>query len=29
MAFHRAIEAGLDGVPFTLYGDGLQTRDFT
>lgn len=29
MAFHRAIEAGLDGRTFSLYGDGLQTRDFT
>src|SRR4051812_32089079 len=29
MAFHRAIEAGLAGEPFGLYGDGNQTRDFT
>jgi nucleoside-diphosphate-sugar epimerase len=29
MAFHRAIEAGLDGREFVVYGDGNQTRDFT
>ena len=29
MAFHRAIEAGLSGVEFRLFGDGRQTRDFT
>ncbi len=29
MAFHRAIEAGLAGTPFRLFGDGRQTRDFT
>jgi len=29
MAFHRAIEASLAGVPFRLFGDGRQTRDFT
>jgi UDP-glucose 4-epimerase len=29
MAFHRAIEAGLQGVEFRLFGDGGQTRDFT
>lgn len=29
MAFHRAIEAGLDHREFDLYGDGRQTRDFT
>lgn len=29
MAFHRAIEAGLRGEPFRLFGDGRQTRDFT
>jgi nucleoside-diphosphate-sugar epimerase len=29
MAFHRAIEAGLAGTPFGLFGDGNQTRDFT
>jgi nucleoside-diphosphate-sugar epimerase len=29
MAFHRAIEAGLAGQPFELYGDGRQKRDFT
>lgn len=29
MAFHRAIEAGLDEREFELYGDGRQTRDFT
>jgi nucleoside-diphosphate-sugar epimerase len=29
MAFHRAIEAGLSGSEFRLFGDGNQTRDFT
>lgn len=29
MAFHRAIEAGLSGREFVLYGDGKQSRDFT
>lgn len=29
MAFHRFIEAGLDGSPISVYGDGEQTRDFT
>lgn len=29
MAFHRLIEAGLDGAAFPLYGDGSQIRDFT
>ena len=29
MAFHRAIEAGLDDREFVVYGDGRQTRDFT
>ena len=29
MAFHRAIEAGLNGRDFRLFGDGRQTRDFT
>lgn len=29
MAFHRAIEAGLNGKSFKLFGDGKQTRDFT
>lgn len=29
MAFHRAIESALRGREFVLYGDGLQTRDFT
>jgi nucleoside-diphosphate-sugar epimerase len=29
MAFHRAIEAGLSGAQFRLFGDGRQTRDFT
>jgi nucleoside-diphosphate-sugar epimerase len=29
MAFHRAIEAALDGGEFRLFGDGRQTRDFT
>jgi UDP-glucuronate 4-epimerase len=29
MAFHRLIEAALEGTPFPLYGDGTQVRDFT
>lgn len=29
MAFHRAIEAAMHRRDFMLYGDGLQTRDFT
>ena len=29
MAFHRAVEAGLAGAGFRLFGDGEQTRDFT
>ncbi|MCX7621723.1 MAG: NAD-dependent epimerase/dehydratase family protein [Acidimicrobiales bacterium] len=29
MAFHRLIEAGLGGPPFSLFGDGSQIRDFT
>jgi len=29
MAFHRAIESGLRGNEFELFGDGGQTRDFT
>lgn len=29
MAFHRFLRAGLTGQPLTLFGDGLQTRDFT
>jgi UDP-glucose 4-epimerase len=29
MAFHRFLAAARDGVPLTVYGDGLQTRDFT
>jgi nucleoside-diphosphate-sugar epimerase len=29
MAFHRFIKAGLKGETLTLYGDGLQSRDFT
>jgi UDP-glucose 4-epimerase len=29
MAFHRFLKAARDGAPLTLYGDGLQTRDFT
>lgn len=29
MALHRFIEAGLDGRPLTVYGDGGQVRDFT
>lgn len=29
MAFHRLIEAVLDGEPVTVFGDGRQERDFT
>jgi nucleoside-diphosphate-sugar epimerase len=29
MAFHRMIEATLDGQRFPLFGDGSQVRDFT
>jgi UDP-glucuronate 4-epimerase len=29
MAFHRLLEAGLDGTPFPLFGDGSAVRDFT
>lgn len=29
MAFARLVRAGLLGTPFVIYGDGLQTRDFT
>jgi len=29
MAFRKFLEAGLDGQPFAVYGDGRQTRDFT
>ena len=29
MAFRKFIEAALDGRPWTVYGDGSQTRDFT
>ncbi|MEV0898895.1 NAD-dependent epimerase/dehydratase family protein [Actinoplanes sp. NPDC049802] len=29
MAFHRFIEAALDGTPVPLYGDGTQSRSFT
>jgi UDP-glucuronate 4-epimerase len=29
MAAHRFIEALLDGLPLTVFGDGSQTRDFT
>jgi nucleoside-diphosphate-sugar epimerase len=29
MAFARLVRAALTGEPFTLYGDGEQTRDFT
>jgi predicted glycosyltransferase/nucleoside-diphosphate-sugar epimerase len=29
MAFHRFIEAILDGRPLTVFGDGTQLRDFT
>lgn len=29
MAFHRFIRAMLSDAPLTVYGDGMQTRDFT
>ncbi|MBT3317265.1 NAD-dependent epimerase/dehydratase family protein [bacterium] len=29
MAFRKFIEAALDGKPWTIFGDGSQTRDFT
>jgi nucleoside-diphosphate-sugar epimerase len=29
MAFTRLVEAALAGDPFLLYGDGMQSRDFT
>jgi nucleoside-diphosphate-sugar epimerase len=29
MAFTRVVEALLDGAPFEVYGDGLQSREFT
>jgi nucleoside-diphosphate-sugar epimerase len=29
MAFHRFLRAARDGEPITVFGDGLQTRDFT
>jgi nucleoside-diphosphate-sugar epimerase len=29
MAFHRFLRAALDGEPVAVFGDGLQTRDFT
>ncbi|MBD3219687.1 NAD-dependent epimerase/dehydratase family protein [bacterium] len=29
MAFRKFLEAALDGRPFSIYGDGAQTRDFT
>jgi len=29
MAFNRFLTAARDGSPITVYGDGLQTRDFT
>ena len=29
MAFHRLIEAAIDGTTFPLFGDGRQIRDFT
>jgi UDP-glucose 4-epimerase len=29
MAFHRFLRAARDGQPVTVFGDGLQTRDFT
>jgi nucleoside-diphosphate-sugar epimerase len=29
MAFHRFLSAARDGTPIRVFGDGLQTRDFT
>ncbi len=29
MAIHRLIESAIRQIPFTLYGDGTQVRDFT
>jgi UDP-glucose 4-epimerase len=29
MAFHRFIQAAVDGQPVTVFGNGSQTRDFT
>jgi UDP-glucuronate 4-epimerase len=29
MAIHRLIESAIKRIPFTLYGDGSQVRDFT
>jgi nucleoside-diphosphate-sugar epimerase len=29
MAFHRFLRAARDGAPIHVFGDGLQTRDFT
>lgn len=29
MAFHRFIKLGLDGKPVPVFGNGMQTRDFT
>lgn len=29
MAFHRIVEAALNGTPFTIFGTGEQVRDFT
>lgn len=29
MAFHRFLRASRDGAPVSVFGDGLQTRDFT
>lgn len=29
MAFSRLVSAAVDATPFTLFGDGRQTRDFT
>jgi nucleoside-diphosphate-sugar epimerase len=29
MAFHKFLKAARDGKPISVYGDGLQTRDFT
>ncbi len=29
MAFHRLIASALSDQPFTVFGDGNQTRDFT